>query len=107
MSGQFVTGSSFAGRFSDEAFGQSDIQFNRPQIRVDSCSFGEEIGNFRRVRRFGWAGSLPAIGPGQVEDPLKAGEVPTARADQQQKRSALPVAPPDDGREIAVGTGPP
>ena len=106
VSGQIVTGSSPRGRFSDEPFGVRDIQFDRPQILVESCPFGEEIRNFRGFGRFGRARPAPSIVAVEVENPLEAGEVPAARADQQEQRPALLVALAEDGREIAVGLGP-
>lgn len=51
VSPAYPTGSTQTGRFSDEPFGLRDIQFQRPVIFVEACTFGEEISNFGGTRR--------------------------------------------------------
>src|SRR5206468_6971655 len=75
-------------------------------ILVEACALREEISNFRGTGRFGGTRGLPTVAPVELQHSLKASHVTPATADQEQQRTPLVIASPDDCCEAPVSLHP-
>ena len=103
VSPPMLRGSRRAGRFSDESFRLRDVQFDLPQIRVESCLLFEEVPNLLGTRSLSRPDRRPCISSAhEIQRALQASYMTPPARNHQQQASTLRITSTQYGSKIPL-----